>query len=158
MSNLAVLIQQVQQRSREYVGCSTEQALTYACEEIVEGEYGSREISSHEYEPWLRTVTDREDIDFPQLHIARASRTTAASASLESHSICVRSRQTTTATLLHELAHLICGAQSHGVLFRDEFVRLARFHISVSYAALLHTLFTSVGLEMSPWQASMARR
>ena len=158
MSDLAVLVEQIRQRSREYVGCSTEQALTYACEDIVEIEYGSREISSNEYEPWIQTVCDREDLDLPELHIARASQTTAASASLDAHSICVRGRRTTTATLLHEVAHLSCGAQSHGILFRDEFVRLVRFHISVSYAALLHTLFSSVGLEMSPWQASAARR
>lgn len=158
MSDLAVLVKQIQQRSREYVGCSNEQALTYACEDIVEIEYGSREISSDGYKQWLQTVCDREDIDLPELQIARASRTTAASASLDTHSICVRGRRTTTATLLHEVAHLSCGAQSHGVLFRDEFVRLVRFHISVSYAALLHTLFISVGLEMSPWQASATRR
>ena len=158
MSDLALLIQHARDRSSEYTGCSTEQALTYACEDIVEAEYGSREITSDEYTQWMQSVCDREDLDLPAVQVTRTSRTIAASASLESHSICVRGRRTTTATLLHEVAHLACGAQTHGVLFRDEFVRLVRFHISVSYAALLHTLFSSVGLEMSPWQASTSRR
>lgn len=158
MSDLATLLRQVQQRSSEYTGCSPEQALTYACEDIVETEYGSRELSSDEYTQWLQAVCDREDLDLPAVQVTRSSRGIAASASLELHSICVRGRHTTTATLLHEVAHLSCGAQSHGILFRDEFVRLVRFHISVSYAALLHTLFTATGLEMSPWQASTSRR
>lgn len=158
MSDLAALVEAAQRRSREYSHCSTEQALTYACEDIVESEFGSRDIPSHEAENWLSKVCDREDIDVPSLRIARASKVTAASATLETHDICIRGRRTSAAILLHEIAHLSCGVDSHGVMFRDEFVRLARFHISVSYAALLHSLFTAVGLELSPWQASAARR
>ena len=158
MSDIAVLTDAAHRRAGEYTQCSQEQALTYACEDIVEAEFGSREISSREAEEWVTSVCDREDLDTPSLMIARASKTTAASASRESHSICVRGRRTCTATLLHEIAHLSCGVDSHGVLFRDEFVRLARAHISVSYASLLHTLFTAVGLEMSPWQASASQR
>lgn len=158
MSELATLLQHVHQRSSEYTGCTAEQALTYVCEDIVETEYGSREISSDDYHEWLLAVCDREDLDMPAVQVTRTSQTIAASASLDSHSICVRGRRTTTATLLHEVAHLSCGAHSHGIVFRDEFVRLVRSHVSVSYAALLHTLFVSAGLEMSPWQASTSRR
>ena len=158
MSDIAALADAARRRASEYTQCSHEQALTYACEDIVEAEFGSREISASEAEQWVTLVCDREDLDTPSLFIARASKSTAASASRETHSICVRGRRTCTATLLHEIAHLSCGADSHAVIFRDEFVRLARAHISVSYAALLHTLFTAVGLEMSPWQASASRR
>lgn len=158
MSDVAALVEAAQRRAHEYSQCSAEQALTYACEDIVESEFGSRDVPSDEAENWLTQVCDREDIDVPALHIARASSATAASASLEVHTICIRGRRTSAAILLHEVAHLSCGVDSHGVMFRDEFVRLARFHISVSYAALLHTLFSAVGLEMSPWQASSARR
>lgn len=158
MSELATLVEAAHRRAREYTTCSPEQALTYACEDTVESEYGSRELSSAHAESWLTSVCDREDIDVPSLHIARSSQNIVASASYETQSICIRGRRTCTAILLHEVAHLSCGVDSHGVLFRDEFVRLTRAHVSVSYAALLHTLFTAVGLEMSPWHASSSRR
>ena len=158
MSELSVLVEAARRRAHEYSMCSPEQALTYACEDTVESEFGSRELSSIQAETWLTSVCDREDMDIPTLHITRASDNILASASHESQSICIRGRRTSTAILLHEIAHLSCGVDSHGVLFRDEFVRLTRAHISVSYAALLHTLFAAVGLEMSPWHASSSRR
>lgn len=158
MSELTTLVQAAQRRALEYPKCSPEQALTYACEDIVESEFGSRELSSEQAESWLISVCDREDIDVPSLHIVRASQSIAASATPADHSICIRGRRTCIAILLHEVAHLSCGVDSHGVMFRDEFVRLARAHISVSYAALLHTIFVAVGLEMSPWHASSSQR
>jgi hypothetical protein len=70
----------------------------------------------------------------------------------------VRGKTTTTATVLHEIAHISVGVDSHGVLFRDELIRLARAHISIDYAALLHGVFSTAGLEMSPWAASASQR
>ena len=61
-------------------------------------------------------------------------------------------------TILHEIAHVSIGVESHDIMFRDELIRLTRAHISVEYAALLHGVFTGVGLAMSPWPASTARR
>jgi hypothetical protein len=94
----------------------------------------------------------------PEIVVGRATRTSLASADIESHTICLRGKVTTAATALHEVAHVIVGADSHGVLFRDELVRLARAHISVEYAALLYGVYQGVGLEMSPWPASAAQR
>ena len=94
----------------------------------------------------------------PHVVVGRASRSSLASADIDSHTICLRGKATTAATALHEVAHVIVGIESHGVLFRDELVRLARAHISVEYAALLYGVYQGVGLEMSPWPASAAQR
>ena len=151
-------MQAAQQRAGQYPRCSPQQALTYACEDIVESELGSRAFVSKNLEQWVDAVCQREDLDTPRIVVARASSTTQALASVEEHAMCIRGKSTTAATVLHELAHLSVGIDGHGVLFRDEYVRLCRAHISVDFAAMLHALFVAVGLEMSPWPASAARR
>jgi hypothetical protein len=158
MNALNTFIQVAVARAKEYQKCSPEQALTYACEDIVDNELGSRNFTSRHIEQWLQHVCTREDIDMPQIVVGRATRTSLASTDIESHTICFRGKVTTAATALHEVAHVIVGADSHGVLFRDELVRLTRAHISVDYAALLHGVYEGAGLEMSPWPASAAQR
>ena len=158
MSTLTTFVQVALARANEYSKCSPEQALTYACEDIVDNELGSRNFSSHHIEQWLQHVCTREDIDMPHVVVGRASRSSLASADIDSHTICLRGKATTAATALHEVAHVIVGIESHGVLFRDELVRLARAHISVEYAALLYGVYQGVGLEMSPWPASASQR
>jgi len=90
--------------------------------------------------------------------IARKAQSSSALTCIDENVICIRGTTTTIATLLHELAHAVVGAESHGVLFRDELARLARKHISVSYAALLYSVYSGAGLEMSPWPATASRR
>ena len=158
MSALTTFVQVALARAKEYSKCSPEQALTYACEDIVDNELGSRNFSSHHIEQWLQHVCTREDIDMPHVVVGRASRSSLASADIDSHTICLRGKATTAATALHEVAHVIVGIESHGVLFRDELVRLARAHISVEYAAMLYGVYKGVGLEMSPWPASASQR
>ena len=158
MSALNTFVQVALARAKEYSKCSPEQALTYACEDIVDNELGSRNFSSHHIEQWLQHVCTREDIDLPQIVIGRATRTSLASADVESNTICFRGKITTAATALHEIAHVIVGADSHGVLFRDELVRLARAHISVDYAAFLHGVYEGVAAECESglWQPEYA--
>ena len=158
MSALTTFVQVALARANEYSKCSPEQALTYACEDIVDNELGSRNFSSHHIEQWLQHVCTREDIDMPHVVVGRASRSSLASADIDSHTICLRGKATAAATALHEVAHVIVGIESHGVLFRDELVRLARAHISVEYAAMLYGVYKGVGLEMSPWPASASQR
>ena len=158
MSTLTTFVQVALARANEYSKCSPEQALTYACEDIVDNELGSRNFSSHHIEQWLQHVCTREDIDMPHVVVGRATKTSLASADIDSHTICLRGKATTAATALHEVAHVIVGIESHGVLFRDELVRLARAHISVEYAAMLYGVYKGVGLEMSPWPASASQR
>lgn len=158
MNSLNIFIQVAIARADTYSKCSTEQALVYACEDIVENELGSRNFSSDHIDQWLQHVCSREDIDTPHVIVSRASRVTLASADIESHTICLRGKTTTGATVLHEIAHVIVGVESHGVLFRDELVRLARAHLSVEYAAFLYGVYEGVGLEMSAWPASATQR
>ena len=73
----------------------------------------------------------------PHVVVGRASRSSLASADIDSHTICLRGKATTAATALHEVA---------------------RAHISVEYAAMLYGVYKGVGLEMSPWPASASQR
>ena len=157
MSDLAHFLQQVNIRRRDYSSCSAEQALVYACEDIVESEFGSRELGAAEIPAFVELICQREDIDTPHISFQRSSQRTLASANIDANSICIRGRRTSASTILHEIAHVSSGADGHGILYRDEYIRLTRAHLSVSYAALLHTLFTASDLEMSPWAASASR-
>lgn len=158
MNTLSTFVNTAVTNAKEYKNCSIEQALTYSCEDIVENEIGSRILSSGSITEWLEQVCAREDIDVPDVLVRRASPKSLASADIDSHTICIRGIDTTTATVLHEIAHVSIGVESHEIMFRDELIRLARAHISVEYAALLHGVFTGAGLAMSPWPASAARR
>lgn len=158
MNTLSTFVNTAVTNAKEYKNCSIEQALTYSCEDIVENEIGSRILSSGSTTEWLEQVCAREDIDVPDVLVRRASPKSLASADIDSHTICIRGIDTTTATVLHEIAHVSIGVESHEIMFRDELIRLARAHISVEYAALLHGVFTGAGLAMSPWPASAARR
>ena len=158
MTELQSFIEAAQVRAGEYKRCTTEQALVYACEDIVEEELGSRDIPTSEAATILEEICHAEDIEVPQIMIARKAQSSSALTYIDENVICVRGTTTTMATLLHELAHAVVGAESHGVLFRDELARLTRKHISVSYAALLFSVYSGAGLEMSPWPATASRR
>lgn len=158
MTSLQPFIKAVQIRAGDYNRCTAEQALVYACEDVVEKELGSREVRSVDAEAILEDICHAEDIEVPRILIARKAKSSLALTYIEENVICVRGKSTTMATLLHELAHAVVGAESHGVLFRDELARLSRKYISVSYAALLHSVYSGVGLEMSPWPATASRR
>lgn len=158
MTSLHSFIDAAHHRANEYSHCTDEQALVYACEDIVEKEFGSRNIPSTDAESILETICHAEDIEIPRILIARKAKSALALTYIDENVICVRGQSTTMATLLHELAHAVVGAESHGVLYRDEFARLVRRHISVSYAALLHSVYAGTGLEMSPWPATATRR
>lgn len=137
-----------------YVGCAPDQALVYGCEDVVEEVHASRSIETAEVAAFVEIVCDREGLDAPVVTATRRRGSVAASADLESESMCITGRTTTVATVLHEMAHLMSGSGGHGPLFRDQLVGLLRRHADVQQAALLHSLFTAVGLEMGPWSAS----
>ncbi len=158
MNNIDQYVSRAQLGITSYPRCSHEQACVYASEDVVEQELGSRPIASKDIDNWMIEVCAREDIDVPHIQISRASPKSLASVDTDSHTICIRGKNTTVATILHEIAHVVVGVDSHGILFRDELVRLSRFHISVEYAALLHNVYLGMGLHMSPWPASASRR
>jgi hypothetical protein len=158
MNSLQPFIDTALHRASEYTRGTAEQALVYACEDVVEHELGSRDIPSSEAESILEEICHAEDIEVPRILIARKAKSSLALTYIDENVICVRGKTTTMATLLHELAHAVVGVESHGVLFRDELTRLTRKYISVSYAALLHSVYSGTGLEMSPWPATASRR
>ena len=158
MTSLQDFIDAAHIRAGEYKRGTAEQALVYACEDVVEQELGSRDIPSSEAAAILEEICHAEDIEVPRILVARKAKSSLALAYIDENVICVRGKKTTLATLLHELAHAVVGAESHGVLFRDELARLTRKYISVSYAALLYSVYSGAGLEMSPWPATASRR
>lgn len=153
MTNIDGFIKQVQNRLLAYPGCSYEQGLVYSCEDIVDRELGSPLIAPKDIQTFVDAVCHKQDIDPPTMN-NRRSKKFRASADFDSWTICVHERNTTTSVLLHEIAHLSIGVDSHGVLFRDELVRLMRAHASVDHAAMLHSLFSRLDLEIAPWGAS----
>lgn len=153
MTDIDVFVQQVHDRVLVYPKCSYEQGLVYACEDVVDITLGSPVVDPQVAQGFVDSVCYREDIDPPQILRGRSQKV-RATADLDSWTICVQERNTTTSVLLHEIAHLSVGVDSHGVLFRDELVRLLRAHVSVEHAALLHSLFLRLSLDIGPWGAS----
>jgi hypothetical protein len=153
MTDIDVFVQQVHDRVLVYPKCSYEQGLVYACEDVVDITLGSPVVDPQVTQGFVDSVCHREDIDPPQILRGRSQKV-RATADLDSWTICVQERNTTTSVLLHEIAHLSVGVDSHGVLFRDELVRLLRAHVSVEHAALLHSLFLRLSLDIGPWGAS----
>lgn len=144
--------------SANYLRATPETALTYACEAIAEQEIGVKDLKSTDIDAWVEEISHREDIDVPSIVVTRKSQHILATAHSEIHTICIRGANTNQVTVLHEIAHLIVGVSTHGVVFRDELVRLTRAHISVEFASFLYSLYQSTGLEMSPWPASAHQR
>lgn len=155
-SRFASLVADALARVASFPGCSHEQALCYACEDVVESTLPSRIGNRAESTQLVNSVCAAEDMDSPRVTTGRGQRT-VASADLDLHELCLRRPTVTALTVVHELAHLSCRVDSHGVLFRDELVRLVRAHVGVEHAALLHGLYSACGLEVSPWAASARR-
>lgn len=151
-----IYIERVHARRSAYSQCSEEQALVYACEDVVDYELGSPALAGTSLQDFVLSVCHRENIEPPIIRHHR-NPSVHASADLDTWTVCVSRRTITTSVIMHELAHFSVGIDSHGVLFRDELIRLLRSNVSLEHAALLHSLFTHVGLEMSPWSASSRR-
>lgn len=151
-----VYIERARARQSAYPQCSEEQALVYACEDVVDHELGSPVLGGTSLQDFVLSVCHRENIEPPFIRHHR-NPAVQASADLDTWTVCMTRRTITTSVIVHELAHFSVGIDSHGVLFRDELIRLLRSNVSLEHAALLHSLFTHVGLEMSPWPASGRR-
>lgn len=158
MSSIADLAALAAASAGRYPRCATDQALVYGCEDVLESQCPSRTFDRTEILDFLEGVCESEGIDAPRVgrlgRDSSARRHIVATADVDSEEIRFGSKGATVSTVLHELAHLTSGMDDHGVLFRDEFVRLLRRHCDVGQAAMLHGLFTGCGLEMSPWPAS----
>ena len=158
MTHMTEFIAEAIQLATQYPRCSPEQALVYACEDIVDREIGSPVVPSRTVQQWVDNVCTAEDLDSPHIVVQRATSTTLASASPETNTICIRGRNTTHATLLHEISHVAANAHQHDQSFRNQLIRLSRSHISVQYAAMLHSLYAGVGLSVAPFASSIRQR
>lgn len=157
MTHIQELVTQARNMALLYTRASTEQALTYACEEIADQQLHVRDLRESEIQSWVENICHTEDIDVPAISFSRKRPTAHGLAMVDTHDICFFGKEIRQSTVLHELAHLSIRTRGHSVLFRDELVRLTRAHISVEYAALLHSLFTHCDLEVAPWPASARR-
>ena len=130
-----------------------ESALVYSVEEVINAELGWAELRGPRLAEFVDAVSEAEGIDSPEIAYVRSSGAVLASADREHHLIAFRGRTTNAGVVLHEIAHLTTGSLTHGVAFRDEYVRLVRRHVGVEHAALLHGIFVAAGLAAAPWES-----
>lgn len=154
MTDIQHLIAQARDDARLLTKATPEQALTYSCEQLADVVLNVRIMPAEDIQPWMEKICHAEDIDVPQLMFSRKRPTSLGASHLDDHALCLFGREIRQSTVLHELAHLSTKAEGHGVLFRTELIRLTRAHLSIDYAALLHSLFVGCGLESNPWGAS----
>ena len=139
-------------RTSHYTGCNEEQALTYACEDIVIDVLGSRIMSEDELTIWIADVCEREDVDAPVLVLLPEKGRIAGSTDIDGNVMCLRGRTPSVAVALHELAHVVSRASNHDSQFRTSLVALWRRHLSVEHAGLLHSLYNSTELDVGGWE------
>lgn len=151
MTHIGELVLTAQQRVPQYVGCSEEQALTYACEDVVVDVLGSRVMSLAELREWLVNVCEQEDVDAPILASLHGNSRVVGSADITNNIVCVRRDTPTVAVVLHELAHVVSRSEVHDATFRNCVVDLWRRHMSVEHAALIHQLFMRSALTIDSW-------
>jgi hypothetical protein len=154
LTNIHSLIARAREGATRFPRATQEQALTYSCEQLADDILEVRIMVREEIQPWIEAVCHTEDLDIPDMIFGRKRPNSLGVSYVEDHAMCLFGREIRQSTVLHELAHLSVKAENHGVLFRDELVRLTRAHLSVDYAALLHSLFVGCNLEAAPWGAS----
>ena len=151
MTHIRELADLVRTRKSNYAGCSDEQALTYACEDVVVDVLGSRVMSEDEMSTWITEVCEREDVDVPVLVILPKKGRIAASTNISGNMICLHARTPSVAVVLHELAHVVSRAPDHDARFRSSVIGIWRRHLSVEHAALLHSLYSATELDVEEW-------
>ena len=129
-------------------------ALTYEVEAAFEDAMPTRSLTIAEAREWLEGVCRAEDLDTPDLHVARLHPTFEAAAIHDDWCLLVADVAPTQHTLLHELAHLSCANRGHGREFRTQLVRFLRRWVSVDHAADLHRRFVAAGLPVDPFAAT----
>ncbi|MFM8389451.1 MAG: hypothetical protein ACKOA5_09420, partial [Actinomycetota bacterium] len=96
----------------------TEATLTYEAESAFEAAMPTRELTLTEARAWLEELCRAEDLDTPDLHVARLRPSFEAAAVPDEWCLLVADVAPTQHTLLHELAHLACANRGHGREFR----------------------------------------
>lgn len=153
MTHISELATRAQRTADLFPKYPREQALVYACEEVAERECPARLLSPTEAEAVIGQICLAEDIDAPFVEFGGRRSGCIAWTLHDARTVGFKGRSTTMHSVVHEIAHLITGHDLHDAAFRHELVRLARAHLGIEYAALLHALFGRMGLQQSPWDA-----
>lgn len=157
MTHISELVAEARTGARHWTDCSPEQALVYSCETIAVREHPGRTLDQVQTRALATEICLGEDIDVPFIHFDTSSRGSGgrsrclAWTDRSGHRIGFIGTHTDVPTVVHEIAHLVSHDDLHDARFRDLLVRLARPHAGIQYAALLHSLFTGVGLAVPQW-------
>jgi hypothetical protein len=152
MTSIHDFAQQAHTRVPQYRGCSPEQALTYACEDVVIEVLGAPTMTVDHISSWMEQVCEIEDIDMPVVLSLSGRSRVSGSADIDSNVVCLQGRSPSTAVALHELAHVVSRSPDHTRDFRTCLVGLWRRHLSVEHAAMLHSLYVSTELASDCWE------
>lgn len=144
-------VDRVIKMTQRFPKCTTEQALCYSVEHVVEGLLPTQALTFDQAVDLVDDISLDEDIDTPVVERIRSDAKFAGVASHQHHVIGLKS-QTNRLIVCHEMAHVLAGF-GHDDLWRGKFVRLVRAHVSVQHASLLHTLYQRVGLPTEAWSA-----
>lgn len=131
-----------------------EAARTYEVETAFETAMSTRTLTLSEARIWLEELCRIEDLDTPDLHVAKLRPTFGGAALPDEWCLLVADVAPTQHTLLHELAHLSCANRGHGREFRTQLVRYMRRHVSLEHAAELHRRFVAADLSIDPFAAT----
>ena len=127
---------------------------TYDVEAAFEEAMPTRMLTLAEARDWLEELCRIEDLDTPELHVARLTPSLQAAALPDDWCLLVADVAPTQHTLLHELAHLACANRGHGREFRTQLVRYLRRHVSIEHAAELHRRFVAADLTVDPFAST----
>lgn len=157
MTHISELIDEARRGASRWPGCPDEQALVYSCESVASREHPARRLDPVEARALVADICLAQDIDVPTVNLTGASGPPGSAsrciawADRGGHSVWIVGTNTDTHTVVHEIAHLLSLSDAHDVHFRNPLVHLARTHVGVHYAALLHSLFAGVGLDVPTW-------
>ena len=156
-AELKELCERVRIIAAAYGPGTSEQNVTYACEEVVTSTWPSAVLDENTVKLTIEAIAMAEGWDPPAVYFGATARRCLAYAERESRSLMFRGRSVHLATALHEVAHLQAASAAHGRLFRQEMCALVRSQWGVEQASLLHSLYKGVGLDVVPWQATARR-
>lgn len=151
MTHISELVAEATAAAPRWGRCPREQALVYACENIADRECPTRVLD--DVRGFVERACLEDDIDVPNLEFRPLQRRCEGLAEHTSRTLTFPRRSVPLQVVVHEMSHLLAPVDGHGLLFRDEMVRLARRHAGIEHASLLHSLFRGVGLDVSPWVA-----
>jgi hypothetical protein len=156
--SLHAYVADIAQHAQRHAGRMPEsQALVYGVEHVVERVMPSRVLTSlNDARQWLERVCETEGWDTPEVQRIRSTKWSGVASS--EWQVIGLSTRATVLTLAHELAHVTCGADGHGEVWREQFVHIVREHVSVQHASLLHTLYNRFRLDSGQWRLSETSR